>query len=228
MLKKVTIRIAKLFAGLFLYAVGIVLTVNASLGLAPWEVFHQGIARTINITMGQASIGAGLIFVIINSFIGEKIGWGTLANMLFIGIFMDILMLNNIIPSYEGFLARLIMLFIGIFVVAVATVFYIGAGLGSGPKDGIMVALNKKTGKSIRLIRNSIEITALILGFLMGGHVGLGTVITSLTVGFIMQFTFKIFNFDVAVVEQRFIDDDIRHIRGLFKKEEDSSASNDS
>ncbi|MDF2532655.1 MAG: hypothetical protein K0Q65_2236, partial [Clostridia bacterium] len=149
-LKNGMLRGSRLFVGLFLYAVGIVMTINANLGLGPWDVFHQGLSKTIGITMGQASISMGIIIVVMNYFVGEKLGWGTLSNMLFIGIFMDILMLNNLIPIYENIILQIFMMLGGMFVIGLASYFYIGAGLGSGPRDGLMVLLTKKTGKSVR------------------------------------------------------------------------------
>lgn len=219
-MKKIIFRILRLFTGLFLYAVGIVMIINANLGLAPWEVFHQGLTNIINITMGQANILIGFILIIINTIFKEKLGWGTIFNMLFIGVFMDILMLNNIIPVFEVFLPRLIMMLLGMFVIGVASYLYIGSGLGAGPRDGLMVALTKKTNKSVRFVRNSIETSVLIIGYLLGGFIGIGTLITALTVGHFVQFAFKIFKFDVKEVKHRFIDEDIKLIKSkLINKE---------
>ncbi|WP_407312272.1 YczE/YyaS/YitT family protein [Desulfosporosinus sp. SB140] len=97
-MKQMMQKVIRLFIGLFLYAMGIVLTINANLGLAPWDVFHQGMTHLISITMGQASIAVGIILVLLNAVLGERLGWGTLFNMLFIGLFMDLIMLNHLIP----------------------------------------------------------------------------------------------------------------------------------
>ncbi|MDF2890585.1 MAG: putative rane protein [Clostridia bacterium] len=217
-LKNGMLRGSRLFVGLFLYAVGIVMTINANLGLGPWDVFHQGLSKTIGITMGQASISMGIIIVVMNYFVGEKLGWGTLSNMLFIGIFMDILMLNNLIPIYENTILQIFMMLGGMFVIGLASYFYIGAGLGSGPRDGLMVLLTKKTGKSVRFIRNCIEITVLIVGYFLGGFVGVGTIVIALGMGYFVQFAFKLFKFDVKAVKHRYVEDDIRFLKGLFVK----------
>jgi uncharacterized membrane protein YczE len=217
-LKNGILRGGRLFIGLFLYALGIVMTINANLGLGPWDVFHQGLSRTVGITMGQASITMGVIIVIINYFVGEKLGWGTLSNMLFIGIFMDILMLNNLIPVYQNIILQIIMMLGGMFVIGLASYFYIGAGLGSGPRDGLMVLLTKKTGKSVRFIRNCIEVTVLIAGYFLGGFVGVGTIIIALGIGYFVQLAFKLFRFDVKAVKHRYIEDDIRFIKDLLVK----------
>lgn len=215
-------QFVRLFIGLFLYAVGIVMTINANLGLAPWDVFHQGMSKVFGITMGQASMAVGIVIVVLDAFMGERLGWGTILNMIFIGLFMDLLMLNNIIPVFDNKFLSLIMMALGMFVIGVATYYYIGAGLGSGPRDGIMVALTKRTGKSVRFVRNSIEIAVLIVGYFLGGTVGLGTIITALSMGYFVQFAFKIFKFNVKEVKHRFIDEDIKSIKEkFFKKKED-------
>lgn len=209
-------RIIKLFFGLFLYATGIVLTINANIGLSPWDVFHQGLSNTIGITMGQASIIGGFTIIIYNAFAGEKIGWGTVSNMIFIGIFVDILMLNRLIPTFHNIILQVIMMCLGMLVIGAATYFYISVGLGSGPRDGLMIALTKKTNRSVRFIRSCIEITVVVLGFLLGGSFGIGTLIMAFAMGPCVQFAFKLFKFNVKGVKHRFIDEDIKYIKDRF------------
>ncbi len=211
-------KVIRLFIGLFLYAVGIVLTINANLGLAPWDVFHQGMTHIIGITMGQASIAVGIILVIFNAVLGERLGWGTLCNMLFIGLFMDLIMLNHLIPICKGIIPGTIMMVLGMIVIGIASYFYIGAGLGSGPRDGLMIALTKKTSKSVRFVRNAIELSALIVGYLLGGYAGVGTLIMALTLGYIIQFAFKILKFDVSSIKHRFVDEDIKNLKAKLSK----------
>jgi len=221
-MKESILRVLRLLAGLFLFATGIVMTINANLGLAPWDVFHQGISKILNITIGQASIGVGVILIVLNSFFGERLGWGTILNMLLIGLFIDLLMLNNIIPVSNSFFSGFIMAMLGMFVIGIASFLYIGAGLGSGPRDGLMVALTKKTGKSVRFIRNFIETSVLVIGYLLGGHVGIGTVLMSLCIGYFVQFAFKICRFDVNAVEHRFIDQDIKFLKEIIINKRES------
>ncbi len=216
--KKIFVLLIKLFAGLFLYSVGIVMTINANIGLAPWDILHQGISLHTGITMGQASIGIGLIIVIVNSLLKEKIGWGTLGNMFFIGLFLDILMKHKVIPIFDNFILQVMMLCLGMFVIGVATYYYVGVGLGAGPRDGLMIGLTKHTNKSVRLVRNTIETTVLILGYFLGGFLGVGTVIVALTIGYFVQFAFKLFNFDVSKIEHRFIEDDVKWIKEKLTK----------
>ena len=225
-MKKSLLVLVRLFIGLFLYAVGIVFTINANLGLSPWDVFHQGVSKLSGITMGQASIMAGLLIVILDWVLGEKVGIGTICNMLFIGIFMDLLMLNNLVPIFNNIIARVIMMFLGMFIIGIASYFYIGAGLGSGPRDGLMVSLTKKTGKSVRFVRNCIEFAVLVVGYFLGGTVGLGTLIMVIGGGYFVQFAFMIFKFDVKKVQHKFIDDYVKTIKDmLIEKKKDSSIS---
>lgn len=216
--KQILRKLVRLSIGIFLYAVGIVLTINANLGLAPWDVFHQGMTKIINITMGEASIAVGIILVIINAVLGERLGWGTLCNMLFIGLFMDWLMLNHVIPIVHEIILGVVMMLLGMVVIGVASYFYISAELGSGPRDGLMIALTKKTGKSVRFTRNAIELSALIIGYLLGGFVGIGTLIMAIILGYIIQFTFKVFKFDVRRIRHRFIDQDFKDLKEKLAK----------
>lgn len=217
-MKQMARKVTRLFIGLFLYAVGIVLTINANLGLSPWDVFHQGMTHLIGITMGQASIGVGIILVILDAVLGERLGWGTLLNMLFIGLFMDLIMLNHLIPICQEVIPGALMMVLGMIVIGIASYFYIGAGLGSGPRDGLMIALTKKTSRSVRFVRNVIELSALLVGYLLGGYVGLGTLIMALTLGYIIQFAFKILKFDVSTIQHRFIDEDIKDLKVKITK----------
>lgn len=225
-MKKTSLTLGRLFLGLFLYAAGVVLTINANLGLSPWQVFHQGVSKHLGITMGQASIAVGFIFIILDWILGEKVGLGTICNMLFIGTFMDFLMLNNLIPIFNNLFAQIFMIILGMFLMGVASCFYIGAGLGSGPRDGLMVALTKRTKKSVSFIRNSIEFSVLTIGYILGGAIGIGTLIMVFTLGYLVQLAFKLFKFDVKKVQHRFIDDYIRALKeAITDKKENTSVS---
>lgn len=206
-MKSFIARLIRLFFGLALYAIGIVCTINANLGLSPWDVFHQGLSNQLGITMGQASISIGLIIVLLDWILGEKVGLGTLCNMLFIGLFMDVLMLNHLIPKFDNLVFQVAMLFSGMMIIGLATYFYIGAAMGSGPRDGLMVALTKKTGRSVRFVRNSIELSVLIVGTLLSGKAGLGTVVMVFAGGYFVQFAFKLFHFDVKTIQHTYMDD---------------------
>ena len=208
------IKMMRLIIGLFLFSVGIVMTINAKLGLAPWDVLHQGISRQSILTMGQASIVVGFVIILFNFFFKEKVGIGTILNMVVIGVFLDFLMLNHILPDPAFLPGRIALLIGGMVMISIASYLYIGAGLGAGPRDGLMVALHNKTGLSIRFVRNFIEISALVSGYFLGGTVGIGTVALALGQGYVIQFVFKIFKFNVRTVKHSYIDDNLKKAFG--------------
>lgn len=223
MLNNITLKLVRLFVGFFICALGIVLMINASLGLSPWDALHQGLSKNIGITMGTASVTVGAIVVMLDATLGENIGWGTVLNMIFIGVFIDIISFSNLIPMSNSFVPGVLMLILGMVFMAVGTVFYMGCGLGSGPRDGLMVAIQKRIDKPVKLIRGIIEIGALIVGYILGGSIGIGTVISAIGFGYIIQMVFKIFKFDSSRIKHRFIVDDIRCIKDYFenKKKDD-------
>lgn len=212
------LKIARLMLGFFLYALGITFTINARLGLAPWDVFHQGLSYQLGITIGDAIILSGAVIMVLDFFLKEKIGWGTIGNVYFIGAFMNLIEKANFIPIPENIYLKILMMILGMVTISLATVLYLNAQLGSGPRDGLMVALTKLTNKPVGLIRSAIEITAFILGYLMGGTVGWGTLIMSLGLGFFIQTTFKIFKFDVKKIVHQYIDQDIAFLVQKFNK----------
>ena len=197
-----SLRVARLFCGLFLYAVGIVLTVHANLGVAPWDVFHQGASRLLGITFGMTSILTSLAIIAAVALMKENIGIGTLSNTIIVGAFVDVLMLGRMIPEAQTFIPGLAMMIAGLFVIGLATFFYIGAGYGSGPRDSLMVIMKRRTGMPVGFCRAIIEGAVLICGWLLGGHAGIGTVIFVLGIGLAVQIVFKLFKFDVASVRQ--------------------------
>lgn len=214
---KFPIRLIRMVAGLFFFAVGIVMTINANIGLAPWDVFHQGLSNVLGITMGQASIMVGAAVVAVDYLLGEKIGIGTLGNMVLIGLFIDFLMLNNLIPQMQMFWTGVIQMVIGLFVIGVASFLYIGAGMGCGPRDGLMVALLKKTGRSVSLVRGVLEGGALVLGWLLGGTAGVGTVITAFLTGPMVQLAFKVLRFDVKAVRHTYLNEDVKALGKVLR-----------
>jgi uncharacterized membrane protein YczE len=202
------IKLLRLFIGYFLYGLGIVLTVNANQGLAPWSVFHQGLANQLGITMGVATQVVGLVILVLDFIFGERLGWGTVGNVIFIGTFIDLIMLNNWIPIPESIVVSYGMMLVGLVVMALATYSYLSAQLGAGPRDGFMIAMTKRTNLSVGWIRNIIEAVVLIAGYFMGGSVGLGTLVMAVLFGRFIQITFKLFKFDVRQVRHRYIDQD--------------------
>lgn len=206
-------KIIKIIFGLFIFAIGVVMTINANLGLSPWDVFHEGLSKTVAITMGMAIIFSGFVVVLIDIAFGQNIGWATLIDMVLTGTFVDILMLNNIIPTFIDVVPRFIMLLLGLLIEGIGVWIYLSVGLGAGPKDGLMVALTKKTGKSVRVVKSFIEVSATTTGYILGGTIGIGTLIMAVMGGQIWQIVFNILNFDADRVNHIYILDDIKSIK---------------
>lgn len=202
-MKKEILRYLKLFLGLFVCALGVIIIIKSNLGFSPWDVLHQGISKVGNITIGQASILVGVVVISLDLFLGERIGSGTILNILFLGSFMDGIIYMDIVPLSSNIFTGIFMMFLGLLVFSVGCYLYISTGLGCGPRDALMVALTKKTNLSVRAVRNSIEISVLAGGYLLGGYAGVGTVIAALFTGMFIQAVFKLFNFDVKSVVHR-------------------------
>ncbi len=189
-------RMIKLGSGLFLYALGIVVTMKANLGFAPWDVLHQGISQTAGISIGRISILVGLLICVLVTLMGEKLGLGTILNMLLIGIFLDWILEVGIIPQMEGFISGVIMMITGLFTISFASYFYIGSGFGAGPRDSLMVAIERKTGLAVGISRGITEGSAVFIGWLLGGPVGLGTVLSAFGISLCIQAVFTLLSFD--------------------------------
>jgi uncharacterized membrane protein YczE len=173
-------RIIRCIFGLALFALGISLQMNANIGAPPWDVFHQGVAKQTEISVGKVIVITGFILLLFWIPLKQKPGLGTILNALEIGLVADLAL--AIIPEPENILIRLLMAAVGIIVVAIGTGFYIGSALGPGPRDGLMTGLAKR-GIPIRIGRTAIEVTALVVGLLLGGQVGIATFAFALGVG---------------------------------------------
>lgn len=188
----VALRLLQLIAGLFGWGLGIALFIRSHLGLGPWDAFHYGVHLQTGMTVGTASIVAGLVIIGANLALRVRPGVATILNMLLIGVFTDLLL--PVIPDAAS-LAVAVTYFAGaIPLVGLASGLYIGAGFGHGPRDGLMMALTLRTGWSVRSIRTLIEMSVLVLGWLMGGTVGIGTIIVTLTIGHSVQWGLKLFD----------------------------------
>ena len=205
-------KVVRLIVGLFLYSLGIAFTVNARLGLAPWDVFHQGMSNQLGISMGVAIQIAGAAVLLLGLLLHERIGWGTIANVYFIGLFLDLIQQFGLVPLFQELLPRILMMPVGMILISFASYLYLGAELGSGPRDGLMVALTKLLKFPVGVIRGAIELIVLIAGYLMGGSVGWGTLIMALGMGIIIQIIFALLKFDVRQLQHHTIDQDIAAI----------------
>jgi uncharacterized membrane protein YczE len=195
------VRLIKLIFGLLLFALGIVLMIKANIGYAPWEVFHVGLALTAKISIGVASIIVGTVIVAIVTILGEKLGLGSILSMVLTGVFIDITMTLNIIPIASGLAVGVIMLITGIFIISIGTCFYMKSAFGAGPRDNMMILLKRKTKLPVGVCRSIVELSVTFTGWLLGGMVGIGTVISVIMMGLCIQTTFAIFKFDAASVK---------------------------
>ncbi len=187
--------------GLVLYALGIVMTINANVGYAPWEVFHVGFADTVGLTIGAASIIAGVVIVILVTALGEKLGLGTVASMILTGVFIDVIVMLDVIPVAHNIVAGIIMLAVGMFIITLGSYFYMKAAFGAGPRDNLMVVLTRKTKIPVGACRLLVELLVTCIGWLLGGMVGIGTVISFAAIGVCVQIVFGVFRFDVTAVK---------------------------
>ncbi len=190
-IKDLLIKSPNLFLGFIFFAVGILLTRDAGMGMAPWGVFHVGLSNYFPITMGQATQLMGLLILTVAFFLGQIPGLASIMNMVFIGMFIDILDALVTIPTPDNSFVAVAMILTGVFFIGWGTYFYLRVELGAGPRDGLMEGLVRKTNRPVWLIRGIIEGSALFVGFLMGGPVGFGTILIALTLGFSVEFAFK-------------------------------------
>jgi uncharacterized membrane protein YczE len=173
-------RLVQLYLGLVLYGFSASLLVLSRLGLDPWDVFHQGLARHSSLAIGTWSILVGLVVLLLWIPLRQLPGIGTVSNVIVIGGTMDVV-LGAVSPPHSLTL-RIVCLLLGVGLNGVATGAYIGAGLGPGPRDGLMTGLAAR-GHSIRVVRTAIEVTVLATGWLLGGTVGVGTVLYAVSIG---------------------------------------------
>jgi uncharacterized protein len=204
-------RTIRLIFGLFLYALGSFLSIQANIGLAPWEAFSMGGSNLTHLSYGNIVVISGFVIIAIDFAFKEKIGFGTILNAILIGKFVDLIQFVNIVPMMTNFWLGILILLLGQVAICVGSYFYIGASLGCGPRDALMVALGKRMPKvPIGAIRGLIEGTVLIIGWLLGAKVGIGTVISVFGIGLILQFTFKILRFDVKNIKHESVADTVK------------------
>lgn len=174
-------RWVKLLVGLAFVGIGIAFTKQANLGLGPSNVLNDGLAQRTGIQLGTASIVIGVLVMLFWIPFREKPGIGTVTNLLLIGVFMDLAL--AIVRSANGLFLRSVWLIAGLLLAAIGSVLYLGSQLGAGPRDGLMLGLRRKTGWSVHLTRTALEISVLVAGWLLGGAVGIGTVLFALAIG---------------------------------------------
>lgn len=183
-------RGAALLVGLYLYGASMALMVRAGLGLDPWDVFHQGLSMRTGMSIGLASAVTGVVVLLAWIPLRNKPGVGTIANIVVIAVAVDSTLAW--LPAPSAMAVRVAFLVGGVVLNAIATVLYVGAGLGPGPRDGLTTGLVHRTGRSVRLIRTTIEVLVVATGWLLGGNVGVGTVLYALGIGPLIQVVLRI------------------------------------
>ncbi len=182
---RLTYRVVQLLLGLALYGVSMGFMIRSTLGQMPWDVLHFGLAANTSLTIGQVIIAMSAVVLLFWIPLKQMPGLGTLLNAVLVGLATDVAL--SILDAPESLGVQIGFMLLGIFLNAVATALYIGAQLGPGPRDGLMTGLSRRTGLSIRLVRTTLEVSVVVLGILLGGVFGLGTVLYALLIGPLTQ-----------------------------------------
>lgn len=193
---RVLARFAQLFGGLALLGASVALIVRAELGVMPWTVLEQGLTRTVGLSLGLWSIIVGAFLLAFSVRLGLRPGMGTLFNIVLVGVAIDATL--ALLPPLDGLPLRVGALAVGIVLNGVATGAYIGAGLGPGPRDGLVTSVAARTGRSIRLVRTLVEVAVVVVGVLLGGQLGVGTVAFALAIGPLMHFFVRVLDLRTA------------------------------
>lgn len=202
--------------GLFAFAFGVYLTIQANIGVAPWEAFNLGLSGTFGIKYGTASITVSLIIVVIDFFLKEKIGIGMLLDAILVGKFVDLFNFIKIVPLINNIFAGAAVMILGMFIMGFAQFLYMRAGLGCGPRDTLLVGLKRRSKKiPIGIISIFILATVTVIGKLLGGPIGIGTLMGAFLEGPIMQLDFRIVHFDPTEIKHQ---DIITSLKTVFKR----------
>ncbi|MBT6015154.1 hypothetical protein N9S83_00695 [Candidatus Actinomarina] len=184
-------KVIQVLAGTTLIGAGVALNFSSKLGLGPWGVFHEGISLNTNLTFGNAIIATGIFVTLLWIPLKQKPGIATLVDIFWIGTVADLVIGLDL--NAETLFLKWIFVFMGILCIGSGTAIYVGADMGSGPRDGVMVGLESK-GLKIGMARNVIEVTALTLGWLLGGTVGLSSVVIAISIGPVVQLVIPYFD----------------------------------
>ena len=193
-------KLARCVTGLAFFGFGITLFLRANLGLAPWDIFHKGLSKKLDISIGLVIVGVGLLLLLLWIPLRQRPGVGTILNALEIGFVVNLT--KPLVGEPDQLVMRTLMVIAGVLVIALGSALYIGAGLGSGPRDGLMLGLSKRSiaGRqiSIRLARTVIELTVMVAGLFLGGSIGVGTLIFMFGIGPLVQLILPRFEMRLA------------------------------
>ncbi len=193
---QLTRRFSQLLIGLVLYGASLALMVRGALGLSPWDVLHSGFIRHVPITLGQAVVLFSFVVLLFWIPLREKPGIGTIANAFIVGLSADAVLM--VLSQPDEAWVRVLLLLAGVVLNGLATALYIGSQFGRGPRDGLMTGLARRTGLSLRLVRTSLEIAVVLIGLLLGGVLGVGTVIYAFVIGPLAQLMLPWFTVDLT------------------------------
>ena len=213
MLREYGRRFIWLVAGIAVSSIGIVLMLQANVGLEPWSVLQQGMTRVMGITYGTASIIAGAAAIGLAIVFGESFGIGTIVNIIGCGVCIDGLLALDIVPQLHSLPGGIMMLLAGLELLAFGTWMYMKSALGAGPRDALMVALARKTRRSAGVCRICADILVTVSGWLLGGQFGIGTVIAALGLGSLINLNFRVLHFHPAEVHQENIAETLHQLR---------------
>jgi uncharacterized membrane protein YczE len=192
-------RLPQLLVGLWLYGISLGLMVRGSDGVAPWDVLHLGVVEHTGLSLGTVLVVMAFVVLLLWVPLREKPGIGTVANALLIGPSTDLTL--AVLHQPENHVARAALMLGGVVLCALATAMYIGAQFGRGPRDGLMTGLVRRTGLSIRLVRTALEVSVVVVGLLLGGPLGVGTVVFALTIGPLTQWMLPAWTISLAEPE---------------------------
>jgi uncharacterized membrane protein YczE len=185
-------RSASLLVGLFLFALAIVLILESKLGLSPWDVLNQGIAKHTPLSFGMANVAVGLVVLFVAWALGGTPGIGTVANAVLVGTFIQGLTAIDALTGlhHQPLGVRVVLLVVGVALIGPASAFYIGADFGAGPRDTLMLVGTRRTGMRVALVRGTLELCALVVGIVLGGTFGIGTLLFAFGVGPVIEASF--------------------------------------
>ena len=193
-------KLARCITGLAFFGFGIALFLRANLGLAPWDIFHKGLSKKLDISIGLVIVGVGLLLLFLWIPLRQRPGVGTILNAIEIGLVVNLT--KPLIGEPDQLIIRALMVIAGVLVIGLGSALYIGAGLGSGPRDGLMLGLSKYAIRghqiSIRVARTFVELTVMVAGLFLGGSIGIGTLIFMFGIGPLVQLILPRFEMRLA------------------------------
>lgn len=209
--------------GLIFAAYGVGLTVTAELGVSPWDVFSQGVALKLSqvtgrqIMMGTITQITAALVILVDIALKEKIGVATIIDTCIFGGALNFFLKHNMLPHPEAFAVRFVFMLLGYIIWGLGIYVYMKPALGAGPKDALFVIFAKRK-IPVAIAKNSIEAVVFVIGWILGGTIGIGTVVAVFAMGYIIQFWFNVFNFDVTKVENESVFETAKNIKGLLQK----------